>query len=306
MTYFESKFTDKDDFEICLHKWTPSNENEIKGLVFIIHGIAEHMLRYDAFSKELNEEGFVVYGQDLRGHGKSIKNGKRGHFGKGGWNAVILNLKQQLEIMKEEYPEKPIFMFAHSGGGLLAQDFIEQFGDEVKGVILSSTFGKMDMLNILILVGKIVGPFVKKDKPAGLFHNLSVGTYKKHYDDMESEHRWISTIKEVVDTYERDPLCGFRMTNQYFLDASIAVKRIWKKENEEKIPKDLPILFISTENEPISKFNKNLLPVVNRYKKLGIKDIDLKIYKEGRHEILNDVGREQGVRDILAFFNKHV
>jgi len=292
--------------KICLYKWTPKENIKIKGLIFLIHGVAEYNLRYNTFAKELNDEGFVVYGQDQRGHGKSIQNEKIGHYGKGGWNGVILDLKQQLDIMKEDYPGKPILMFGHSGGGLLAQDFMESFGNELNAVILSSTFGKMDMLNLLILIGKIFGPFVKKDKAAGLFHDLSVGTYKKDFDDMESEHRWISTKKDVVEAYENDPLCGFRMTNQYFLDASVAVKRIWRKDNEAKIPKDLPILFISTENEPISKFNKNLFPIINRYKKIGIKNVDLIIYKEGRHEILNDVGREQGVKDIIAFFNKHI
>lgn len=306
MTYTITSFKDHEELEIGLHKWTPGEDKDVKGLVFIVHGVAEHMLRYDTFAKELNEESFVVYGQDHRGHGKSIHNGKIGHYGKNGWENVVLDLKQQLEIMKEEYPGKPILMFGHSGGGLLVQDFIERYGKELKGVIFSSTFGKMDMMNILILIGKIIGPFLKKDKAAGLFHDLSVGTYKKSFDDMESEQRWISTKKDVVELYDKDPLCGFRMTNQYFLDASVAVKRIWKNDNEKKIPKELPMLFISTENEPISKFNKNLLPVVNRYKKLGIKNVDLIIYKVGRHEILNDVGREQGVKDIIAFCNKHV
>lgn len=304
MVYSNFTFIDHIGLEIFVHKWAP--ENEIKGLVLFAHGVAEHSGRYDFLGKRLVKEGYALFAQDQRGHGKSIINNQKGYFGEDGLEGVILNLKQQLEIMKANYPNKPVFYLGHSNGSLLGQTFIQRYGDELQGAIFSASYGKQDFMNILVPLGKILKPFVNKKKEAGLFHNMSIGSFNKAFEDEGTENPFISSKKEIVKEYDESPLTGFRMPNQYFLEISALLKENWKKKNEEKIPKDLPILFLSGEFEPLSKFNENLMPLIERYKILGIKKVDYKIYEKARHEVLNDVSREEAINDIISFLNKHV
>ncbi|MGC9779935.1 MAG: alpha/beta hydrolase [Candidatus Heimdallarchaeota archaeon] len=266
----------------------------------------EHALRYEHFANALNKEGYAVYAHDLRGHGKTLGSGIKGWIGEDGWKGVILDFKKLLEIMKEENPNTPLFLYGHSIGSIIAQDIIQQYGSLVSGVILSSTWGKQDLLLVSLILGRIIVLFRGKKREAGLYYKLGVEVCNKPFEPSNSSNSWISTLEEEVKKYDDDPLCGFKSTNDFFLETSKAIHRIWKKKNESLIPKELPIFMVSGSEDSVTNFTKYFMLLFNRYKKHGIKDLNYKIYQDARHETLNDFTRDEAISDIIKFLNDRI
>ncbi|NHJ87650.1 MAG: alpha/beta hydrolase [Asgard group archaeon] len=305
MTYTNITYKDHDGIDIFVHKWVPENNVTVKGSLCIVHGMAEHGKRYGVLAERLTKEGYVVYAEDIRGHGQTMEKDKPGWLGDDGWNNVIKDFKQLIDIIKEEYPEKPVFLYGHSWGGFVAQDLIQQFGKHFKGVILSAVGGRQDLLGISNIVGKLVQLFKGKEAEARVFYNLTVIPFRKPFKDEPSGNAWISSIKEEVKKYDDDPLCGFKPTNGFYIDSGKAMKRMWKAKSEEMIPKDLPMFFINSNLDPMTNFTKDMKILADRYKKLGIQNLEFKIYQNVRHEVLNDTTREEVINDIISFLNKN-
>ena len=160
MGYSNFTFTDHIGVKIFVHKWVPESGISLKGMVYIVHGMGEHALRYDFFAEAMNKEGFVVYGDDHRGHGKSMEEGKAGVLYDDGWDGTVLDLKMVTDQMKKDYPDLPLFIFGHSWGSFLTQDYMQQYPKEAKAIILSGTSGKQDALGLLTMIAK---PIVKRN-----------------------------------------------------------------------------------------------------------------------------------------------
>ena len=304
MTYSNFTFKDHIGLDIFVNKWVPENIT-LKGMVCIFHGMAEYSFRYDHFAKEIGKAGYVCYALDIRGHGKTLgKENVKGSLGADGWNGIILDFKQLTDIMKKDYPNLPLYLFGHSWGSLVVQDFIQQYGDMLSGVILSGSWGSQPYLNISVPLLKTIIRFKGKEREAGLAYNLGVEPFNKPYKKTNIRNTWISTIPEVVAAYNADPLCGFKPTNEFFLESSKAFKRIWK--SEDKIPKDLPIFIIRGVEDQVNYCGKLLTPLLDRYKKLGLINVTYKIYPDVRHETLNDTSREEVIADTISFFDKHI
>jgi alpha-beta hydrolase superfamily lysophospholipase len=304
MTYSNFTFTDHIGVNLFVHKWVP--EGDPKAMVYLGHGMAEHALRYDFFAEALNNAGYVVYADDHRGHGKSIEEGKVGILYEDGWIGVIKDIKQITDQMKQDYPNLPLFIFAHSWGSFLTQEYMQLYPNEAKGIILSGTMGKQATLGLLIFIGKLIVAFKGKDSEAGLIYKLAIEPLNKPYEQEGSESAWISSVKEEVEKYDADPLCGFKPTNGYYMEMGIALKRMWKKENESKINKETPIFMVSGGDDMVSQRTETLMVLINRYKKLGIKDVSHKIYEGARHEVINDISRDEVVKDCIAWLDAHV
>ncbi|HUU78839.1 MAG TPA: lysophospholipase [candidate division Zixibacteria bacterium] len=305
MTNINFTFTDHIGIDIFVNKWVPDDNIPLKGMLCIFHGMAEHSFRYDYFAKEIGKAGYICYACDIRGHGKSIgKDGVKGSLGSDGWDGVILDFKQLIDIMKKDFPNLPIFLFGHSWGSAIVQDFIQQYSEMLNGVILSGSFGTQPFLKISIPLAKMIIKIKGKDREAGLAYNLAIEPFNKPYKKTKIRNAWISTLPEVVSAYNADPMCGFRPTNGFFYESSKALKRFWNSET--KIPKDLPIFIIRGIEDQVNKCGKWLTPLLDRYKKLGLKNVTYKIYPNVRHETLNDTSREEVIADILSFFDKHI
>lgn len=307
MPYSSFTFTDHIGMEIFVHKWVPDENIPIKGLVCIIHGMAEHAKRYEFFAERLIKEGYICYAEDHRGHGITMLPGKHGQLGEDGWDGIILNLKQLMDQMKNDYPNKPLFIYGHSWGSHLVQDYIQKYGEMLDGAILSGTVGSQEKLGIMYTLGNLIVKIKGKDNEAGFIYNLGVKPLLKPFKaSAKSPNAWISSIEEEVEKYDKDPLSGFRPTNGYFYEWSQAMKRFWNPKNEAKIPKDLPILVIGGTLDSYSNFGKKLMDLVYRYEKLNLKDFSYKFYENARHEIHNDITREEVIRDIIDFLNNRV
>ena len=300
-------YKDKDGIEIFVYKWQP--EGAPKAAVQIAHGMAEHALRYERVAEHLTQAGYICYANDHRGHGKTAGDlEKTGSLGQGGWDSTVEDLKELTDYIKKENPNIPFFFLGHSWGSLMGQDYIQQWGNEIKGVILSGTNGSQSKL--LLFLGMLIaksqlkkGPEKRNEK----LDNMTFGAFNKPYEpNAETKFQWLSRDQDEVNKYVEDPFCGFVCTTSYFVEVLKGLKKIWKKENELKIPKDLPILIIAGEKDPSSNMGKALDILIKRYEKYGIKNITKKIYKDARHEVFNEINRDEVFQDLVKWLDEHI
>lgn len=295
--------TMNDGIKVALHKWIP--ESEVKAVVQLSHGMAEYALRYDRLGNFLVENGIALYAHDHRGHGETAGSVENCGFlsEREGFQRVVLDLKAMIDKCHNDFPEKKVFLFGHSFGSFVSQSFIEQFGNTIDACILCGTAGPR-----LMLTGsaKILSGIVRKIKGAKtksfFFNNLTFGSYNNRFKKSSSSNfAWLSRDVVEVQKYENSPYCGFVATNSFFNDFFTGLTNIHKKKNMMKIPKKLPIFIIAGSDDPVGEYGKSVVALFSTYQKLGIEDVSLKLYENCRHEILNELNKDDVQNDILVW-----
>jgi len=308
-------FKDKDDIEIFVYKWEP--ETPPKAVVQIVHGLAEHAKRYARVAEALCKDGYLCYANDARGHGRTAGDltektlaGNAGVLGPKGWRGVVNDLHELTNIIKKEQPDLPIFLMGHSWGAMLTQDYIQDWGDELKGVILSGTNGKVRTL--VIKAGKLsLKSEIKKLGPTEPSQTMYDMNFKSNNHDWDIEEdatgfEWLSRDKEEVQKYIDDPWCGFVSPASLWLEFLHGFEKIYDSKQEQTIPKDLPIHFISGSLCVIGNKTKSVKAMIDRLNKYGIKDVTYKFYQDARHEIFNEINRDEVFKDVIVWFNSHL
>lgn len=301
-------FKGKNNVKVFVYRWMPDNNENIKGIVQISHGMAETAKRYERFAKYLTENGFMVYANDHRGHGKTCGNvDKLGDLGEDGFNNMVKDMHTLQNIIKKEKPNIPIFIFGHSMGSFLLQRYICLYGKEINGAILSGSCGKQ---GFLLKIGKFIAKReIKKIGRKGKSYKLnkmSFGSYNNKFKPNRTEFDWLTRDEKEVDKYVDDPYCGAVFTAGFFYDFFEGLILNEKRKEIKKIPKELPIYILSGDNDPVGKNGKGVMKLVKTYQKHGIKDLEYKLYKDCRHELLNEKNREEVFKDIVNWLNKHV
>ncbi|MBW9148842.1 lysophospholipase [Clostridium sp. CM028] len=301
------KFKDKGDLEIFVYKWLPNVNVQIKGIVQIAHGMAETAARYENFASALTNDGFIVYANDHRGHGKTAGEVRKlGELGENGFNSMVENMHELNEKIKEENPNLPIFLFGHSMGSFLTQRYICLYGSGLKGAIISGSCGKQ---GIIIEIARLIakreikknGKIAKSKK----LDRLSFGRYNNSFKPNRTAFDWLSRDNKQVDKYIDDPFCGTVFTTGFFYDFLGGLKGIADDKEIKNIPKDLPIYIFSGDKDPVGKNGKGVLKLVKTYKRHGIKDLTYKLYKNGRHEMLNETNKEEVIVDVIRWIKEH-
>lgn len=308
MNTLNFKFKSKDGTDIYVNKWSLREDVKPKGVVQIAHGMAEHIDRYLSFAKALVDEGYVVYGNDHRGHGKTAASPDNiGYFAdENGWDLVVDDMHELTNIIKKENSDVPIFIFGHSMGSFLSRTYICNYGKDIKGVILSGTGGDPGLIgNIGIFLARREMRKHGKKIRSKRMDKLSFGSFNKAFKPNRTDFDWLSRDINEVDKFVEDPLCGEVFTAGFFYDMLLGLRNLMKKDNLTKIPKELPIYLISGEKDPVGKNTRGVLQVFNTYKNIGIKDIKYTFYKDARHEILNEINKEEVYDDILHWLNEH-
>ncbi|MBC1395009.1 alpha/beta hydrolase [Listeria welshimeri] len=297
----EMKLKAADGLELHLHIWDEV-EKPI-GLIQIVHGMAEHGARYDLFAKRLNQAGYIVVADDHRGFGKSaINESYLGHLdGETGFQNMIQDEVSVRTYIKENYPNLPYFIFAHSMGSFIIRTFMAQH--QVDGVILS---GSGLQPTALLKMGQIITKHrVKKDdkKRSSFLNKLAFWGYNKPFNE---NHRfsWLSRDVAVYEAYEKDPFCGPVVgTSGFFHNLFEVVKVSQQKETLESVPKDLPILLLSGSDDPVGHFGKDTPKIALALEKAGVEDVTYKIYENARHELVNELCKETVFQDVIDWLN---
>jgi alpha-beta hydrolase superfamily lysophospholipase len=300
-------FSDSFGYEIFVYKWTLEDDVTAKAVVQIAHGAAEHALRYERFARFLNQHGYIVYANDHRGHWKTAGDLMRaGIAGEGGWDAIVEDVAQLSDLIKEEYPDLPLIFFGHSMGSMIAQQYMQEYADKAVAVVLSGTFGSLgeDMDAALTAAQGLVDQ-QGADTPSALFGEMFAG-FNQPFEPGKTGLEWLTRDDEEVQKYVDDPWCGFPFTNGMVLEMFKAGIKMWKAENETRIPNDLPVLVVSGDQDPAGGFTQAVNLLVDRYKAKGMSEITLKFYPGARHEILNETNRDEVMQDIVDWMDAQV
>ncbi len=293
-----------DDYQIKLHVW--DDVVSPKAVIQLSHGMAEHLLRYDDFAKFLNRNGYIVLGEDHRVHGKTAV-GKLGIVED--WDcfsATVQDLALITDYAIKEY-NLPVILFGHSYGSFLSQLYIQLFSDKIKGVVLSGTALQAPFLSKVVsgLAGLQIA-FCGKEKPAKMITKIAFGPFDKQFKDEATKNSWLSRDPELVKKYNEDPESGFTCSLGFFKSMGKNMKSMYKKENIDKIRKDLPIFVVCGSSDPVGGNGKTVLQLIELYKRNGIQDVKCKLYENARHEVLNEINKNEVYADILSFINSIV
>lgn len=274
---------------------------EIKGIVQISHGMCEYIDRYDEFADYLLEKGYIVAGHDHIGHGDSVNDEKdRGFFAKeNGYKYLVKDLYYMTKIVKKRYPNLPYFMLGHSMGSFISRCYIAQYGEMLDGIILLGTMGPQWAVDAGIqLADRLIqkkGEMYKSKKLDQLcfeFANLNFEPIMTKYD-------WTCRNKEVVLNHLEDKKMSFIFSVSAFKDLFNLVKYCNDDKFIKNTPKTLPMLIMSGDMDPVGEEGIGVKKVYELYKKIGIKDIAFKVYKDCRHELLNELNKDEIYKDIL-------
>lgn len=306
MPTFNDFYFDSSTGENRIHVRRCVPDVPMRGVVQIIHGIAEHIERYDDFMAFLAENGFVVVGTDHLGHGKSIeKPEQKGFFAaENGWDYVVRDEEILRKAMKKTYPGVPFILFGHSMGSFMARTHLIRYPGAFDAVIISGTGNQgAALVNGGHFMGSLVTAFKGAHHYSNFLNNLAFGSYNKNYANARTEFDWLTRNEEAVDKYMADPLCGFVPTCSLFRDMMTGVKFITNVKNLEAMDKDMPVYFMSGDMDPVGECGKGVQRAYDNFKKVGMKDVTMKLYKDGRHEMLNEINNKEVYSDILAWIN---
>lgn len=287
-------------------KW--DDVTEVRGVVQLVHGIAEHVSRYDPLAQFLNKNGFVVVGEDHMGHGGSIEGGSTQGYFDGGWLTAVDDTYSLCEKTKAEYPGVPYFIYGHSMGSFLTRTLLWRYPKAgFAGAILSGTGWQPPfVLKAGQAVCKMQAKKVGETNPSPAVDKLMFGNYNKAYGTPRTPFDWLSRDPEVVDVYIADPLSGFSASvglSQAML-GGMALNQ--KMENLTKMPKDLPVLFIAGDMDPVGSMGKGVTKTAEAFRKAGLLNVTCKLYPGARHEVHNETNKEEVYNDVLKFLKKHV
>lgn len=305
----EEFFYDSRDHEhkIRALRWKP--EGEVLCVLQIIHGMAEHVERYDTFANFMADKGILVVANDHLGHGRSaISEEEYGYFcDKDPLVTVIKDIHRLKKLTQNENQGKKYFILGHSMGSLLLRNYLFYYATGIDGAILSGTASQPAMTTkpgLLLL--HLIGLFKGKKYRSPFASKLVNGDANGHIQDKRTEFDWLSRDPEIVDRYIEDPACGFLFTINGYLTLVKSVDRLNDQKRLNKLPKDLPLLFLSGEEDPVGNYGKGVKRAYDQLLKAGMKNTQMKLYPGFRHEILNEIGKETVYEDVLAFIQKQL
>ena len=282
-------------------------DGAVRGVVQIAHGIAEYIDRYDPFMSFLAENGFVAVGDDHLGHGKSIAAPEeKGVFAdKDGWERVVADMDKLHDITAAEYPGLPYIFFGHSMGSFLTRTYLIEHPDKPTLAIICGTGHQAAPM---VWAGNLMANLQVKSKgyrgDGTMLNNIAFGSYTKGYDEVRTPFDWLNRDPAQVDKYINDPLCGFVASVGLFRDMMGGIKYIQDPANAAKMNKDTPVLFISGSADPVGENGKGVDRAYKFFCDAGMKDVTEKIYPEARHEILNELNRDEVMADVLNWINE--
>ncbi|MGZ8751443.1 MAG: alpha/beta fold hydrolase [Acidimicrobiia bacterium] len=263
---------DEDDVPVSAYRW--EGDVPVRGIVHVAHGLGEHALRYERFAHALNAAGYTVTTHDQRAHGRTAEaTGGLGFLGPRGMEGTIDSLHAVTRAVHATAPDIPLFLLGHSWGSMLAQKFVLRWGGELTGLVLSGT----------TLMEPAFLP------PADL--NAPFAPAATDYD-------WLSRDTDEVRKYVDDPLCGFHPDFPFDEMAFLV------GGPTDTVPADLPILIVNGSVDPVGG-EAGGTALAEAYRTVGVRDVTFTSYPDARHELFNEINRDEVVADVIAWLEAH-
>ncbi|MCF0137454.1 MAG: lysophospholipase [Oscillospiraceae bacterium] len=309
MPTFRDFYYDSSTGKNKLHARICKPDDSPRGIVQIIHGIGEHINRYDDFMMFLASNGFIAVGNDHLGHGKSISvDSEKGFFADSdGWEYVVSDEEILRRAMKENYPGVPQIVFGHSMGSFIARTHLIKYPGAFDAAVISGTGNQG---KALVFGGRTMGNLVVGLKGphhySSFLNGLAFGSYNKIYDTQKTDFDWLTRDEEAIKKYIADPLCGFIPSCSMFRDMMDGVTFITNVKNLQTMKKDVPVFFISGSMDPVGECGKGVKKAFENFKNAGMADVSMKLYEGGRHEMLNELNKSEVYADILAWLESKI
>ena len=270
----------------------------------IVHGITEFVERYDQFANYMAGLGYVVVAEDHMGHGQSV-NGKgiQGYF-HGGWLHAVEDTYRLLQDTRAEYPDIPYILLGHSMGSFMTRNILYQYPDSgISAAIISGTCWQPTammpaVVKIMEAACKVVGETNVSEK----LQNLVFGTYNARVEHKRTPLDWICRDDKVVNSHPM--MQGLAPKAGLLRDMMIGIHSIEQTNNLEKMKKDLPVFFVAGGDDPVGSYGKGIHQSADAFRKAGMKNVSVKIYPLDRHEILNEINKEEVYADVAAWMEK--
>lgn len=283
-----------DNKEVMLREWLPSGN--IAFIMHIVHGMAEHSLRYSDFAEFLNKRGIAVYSHDLRGHGFTIKNNVQ--LGIMNRKDTLKDIETVAHYIKNKHPLIPFVMIGHSMGSLLLREFLMNTEIKINKAIISGTPGPGGIKERAGLLLALWEQLLRsRNGKSQLMWNMTFGDYNSHFKPNRTIFDWLSRDKDEVDKYDDDPLCGFVCSAGFYVDLIRSVMQLSDIVNNP-VNKETELFFIAGDKDPVCDFGKGATKISERFKNAGYNNITTKIYEDNRHELLHETDRLNIFSDI--------
>ena len=294
--------------DIFCSLWLP-DEAQPKAVVQIVHGISEYVNRYDEFARFLADHGFAVCGGDHLGHGRTAEqDGKFGFFAPhDGWKLVTDDVRRLRQLMGEQHPGIPYFLLGHSMGSFLTRTYLCRYPGEISGAILSGTGQEPPLI---VGGGKLLASLLSilrgPEHISPLVHSLALGAYNKQFAPNRTAADWITRDEAVVDAYMADPFCQIMPTVSLYRDMLGGLQYIASRRALSQMDPNTPVYIYSGDQDPVGANGKSVKTVHGFFQSHGTKDLSLKLYEGGRHEMHNELNRSEVFTDVLDWLEKHI
>ena len=277
-----------------------------KAAVVFVHGMAEHKERYFPFMTWLSEQGFACVISDLRGHGADIPAEERGFFGKKGDGLLVEDTLEIVQLTRQQYPDLKVFLFGHSMGSLIVRCYAKKYDGTIDGLVVCGSPSKNPAAGPGIILTQLVGLFKGARYRSAFLESLTTGAYNKKFAAEGLENAWLSTNKANVQAYNNDPLCGFRFTANGYQGLMRLMQDTYDPDDWTVANPTLPVHFIAGSDDPCIGSIKQFSQAVSFFRNRGYRTVTSKVYPNMRHEILNELGKEDVWRDVCAILESWV
>lgn len=295
---------------LYITEWLPKGAP--RGIIHICHGMTEHISRYERLANDLTAAGYIVVGDDHLGHGRTAdgdaQDGKPlfGYFGESSGAAFLVEDTHLLRLaMSEKYPALPYYLLGHSMGSFITRNYLTLYGQFVDGYICSGTAGTNPALPAALALTNLLCTFGKGKRLGRMVNKLAFGGYGKAIGPMPTGHEWLTRDTAYYATVDADRYCRFLFTNAGFRDLFRLLGACSGDKWAARMPKALPVFIVAGDKDPVGDNGKGPREVYDRLVKAGLTDVTIKLYPDARHELHNELCREEYIADVLAWLEAH-
>ena len=289
----------RDGCSIHAQEWAP--EGPPRGIVQLVHGISEHIGRYDETARFLAEHGLLVCGGDHLGHGQTAADGSYGFFApENGWSLAARDVRSLRELEGARHPDLPYFLLGHSMGSFLTRTYLILWPGTVSGAVLMGT--GQEPAPLIALGRRAAALECRRLGPRGvspLVHSLSLGAYNRRFRPNRTASDWLSRDPAEVDAFLADPLCQFRPTVSLFRDMMGGLHLIARRDQLERMDPSVPVCFLSGREDPVGGMGRGVEKVVQMFRSAGCRDLSVHLYPGARHELFHEQNRREVWNDLL-------
>lgn len=288
--------------------WAPEH-GAPRAVLQLVHGIAEHIGRYDRFARFMSDHGYLVCAEDHLGHGNTPENAEDLGYtaDKDGWVKMTDNVRALHERIAPQYPGIPYFILGHSMGSFLTRSYLIRYPGTVDACALLGTGQQPEsVLKAGLAACRLEQIRLGKRGRSKLLQSLCFGAYNSQFKPNRTESDWVCSVDEVVDAYIADPFCQVMPTVTLMRDMLTGIRFNQQAENLAKMDKTTPVFFLSGDQDPVGSNGKGVRAAYQSFLDAGCSHVRLKLYPGGRHEMLNEHNWQDVYDELLSWFDQQI